>query len=169
MDDASRVGELCSGCGADVREAKDEAERSALWDSRRAISPALHRLNMKKINEDIVVPRSRLAEMFTILERISEKSGIRIVSFGHAGDGNIHINIMAPKTPEGLSRGQELVGEIFREVLSLGGTISGEHGVGLTKAPYIGMEIGQRELSLMREIKRVFDPHNILNPGKVFG
>ena len=139
-----------------------------LWESRRAVSPALHKMDMKKINEDVVVPRDRLSEMLVYLSELSESTGVPIVNFGHAGDGNIHVNIMASKQdPEHARRAEGLLGEMFKKVLELGGTISGEHGVGLTKAAYIGMEVGERELELMRGLKALFDPHGIMNPGKV--
>jgi glycolate oxidase len=103
------------------------------------------------------------------LRKLSGETGITIVNFGHAGDGNIHVNIMVDKNnKEEYARGQALVKEIFRATIELGGTISGEHGVGLTKAAYISMEIPEAELDLMKKIKGVFDPKNILNPGKIF-
>lgn len=169
-EEAAKVVDICGSCGAEVEAAANDAARERLWESRRAVSPALHHMGMRKINEDVVVPRSALPRMLAFLEELSEKSGIRIINFGHAGDGNIHVNIMTPRGDEALyAKAQGLVSVIFREVLSLGGTISGEHGVGLTKAAYIGMEIDRRELELMRGIKRLFDPKNILNPGKIFG
>jgi glycolate oxidase len=140
-----------------------------LWEARRAISPALFHLSPTKINEDIVVPRSRLSEMLKRLKLLSGTTGIRIVNFGHAGDGNIHVNLMVNKeNREEYGRAKKLVEEIFRITLELGGTISGEHGVGLTKQDYISMEIHPAELELMKKIKQVFDPKNILNPGKIF-
>jgi len=115
-----------------------------------------------------VVPRDRLSEMLVYLSELSERTGVPIVNCGHAGDGNIHVNIMASKEdPAQAKRAGELVGEMFEKVLDLGGTISGEHGIGLTKAAYIGMEVGERELELMRGLKALFDPHGIMNPGKV--
>ncbi len=168
-DEAERVTGVCVKLGAEVRRAADAAERERLWEARRAISPALHNMNMHKINEDVVVPRDRLPEMLVYLAGLSESSGVPIVNFGHAGDGNIHVNIMASKEDPGHARRAEgLLGEMFAKVLALGGTISGEHGVGLTKVDYIGMEVGARELDLMRGIKEIFDPRGIMNPGKVF-
>jgi glycolate oxidase len=168
--EAERVVDICEGLGARVEVASDDLARERLWEARRSVSPALHNLGLKKINEDIVVPRSRLPEMLAELRRLSEESGILIVNFGHAGDGNIHVNIMVDRDDEEkFKKAVSLVKDMFSAVLSLGGTISGEHGVGLTKAEYIGMEIGKRELGLMKEIKKVFDPKGILNPGKIFG
>ncbi len=167
--EARQVLDICENRRARCEVAADDEARERLWESRRAVSPALYHISPTKINEDIVVPRSRLPEMLVMLRKLSEDSGIPIVNFGHAGDGNIHVNIMADKRDEErFSRAEALVEVIFREVLRLGGTISGEHGIGLTKAPYIGMEIKPAELELMRGIKRVFDPKGILNPGKVF-
>jgi len=149
--------------------AENEGAREKLWDARRSVSPALFHLSPTKINEDIVVPRSRLPEMLRTLKGLSESTGIRIVNFGHAGDGNIHVNIMVDKNnKEEYEKALRLVEEIFRATLELGGTISGEHGIGLTKKAYICMEIPPDELELMRKIKKVFDPMNILNPGKIF-
>ena len=166
--ETGRVTGVCQGLGANVRRASDEKEREMLWESRRAVSPALHKMDMKKINEDVVVPRDRLSEMLVYLSELSESTGVPIVNFGHAGDGNIHVNIMASKQdPAHAKRAEGLLGEMFKKVLELGGTISGEHGVGLTKAAYIGMEVGERELELMRGLKALFDPHGIMNPGKV--
>jgi glycolate oxidase len=110
-----------------------------------------------------------VTEMLKRLRKISEESGVKIVNFGHAGDGNIHVNIMVDKSDkEGYTKGLGLVEQIFRDSLSLGGTISGEHGVGLTKADYLGMELSKTEIEIMKSIKSIFDPKNILNPGKIF-
>jgi len=167
--DAEKVIALCSKLGAEIKMAKDEFARNNLWASRRALSPALYHIKPTKINEDIVVPRNRVTEMLRRLRTLSEKSGIAIVNFGHAGDGNIHVNIMVDKADEDeYQRGLGLVEQIFRDTLELGGTISGEHGIGLTKAEYIDMELSGRELKIMESIKKVFDPKKILNPGKIF-
>ncbi|MEW6571020.1 MAG: FAD-linked oxidase C-terminal domain-containing protein [Nitrospirota bacterium] len=167
--EAERVVDICQGLGAEVKMAEDEYARSNLWAARRAVSPALYHIKPTKINEDIVVPRSNLTEMLKRLRKISEESGIKIVNFGHAGDGNIHVNIMVDRTDrEKYKKGSSLVGLIFQETLALGGTISGEHGVGLTKKDYIGMELSKTQCDIMKSIKKVFDPRNILNPGKIF-
>ncbi len=167
--ESQRVVDICTSNGADVTVAGDNASRDKLWECRRAVSPALHSIAPTKISEDIVVPRTRIPDMLVFLRRLSEESGIRIVSFGHAGDGNIHVNIMVGEEDgEDYEKGRSLVREIFSETLRLGGTISGEHGVGLTKAEYIDMEIMHSEMDLMRGIKRLFDHKNIMNPGKVF-
>jgi len=167
--EAEKIIALCSKLGAEIKMAKDEFAKNNLWASRRALSPALYHIKPTKINEDIVVPRNRVTEMLRRLRTLSEKSGIAIVNFGHAGDGNIHVNIMVDKANEDeYQRGLGLVEQIFRDTLELGGTISGEHGIGLTKARYIDMELSERELKIMESIKKVFDPKKILNPGKIF-
>jgi len=167
--EAERVADICMKLNADVRMAEDGEARNRLWEFRRAVSPALYHISPTKISEDIVVPRSEIPKMLHGLKKLSEESGIKIVNFGHAGDGNIHVNIMVDKTSEEEYRkGERIVRDIFKLTLASGGTISGEHGIGITKAPYIGMEIKGRELALMRGIKGIFDPGNILNPGKIF-
>ncbi len=151
------------------KEAKDNAEAEELWETRRKVSPSLRRVNPHKINEDIVVPRSRVPEIIRRIEAIHEKYSIPIVNFGHAGDGNIHVNIMIDKEVPGESEKAELaVKELIRATLELGGSMSGEHGVGLSKAPYITMELTPSQISIMKAVKRAFDPNNILNPGKIF-
>ncbi|NOZ24630.1 MAG: FAD-binding protein [Nitrospirae bacterium] len=167
--ESQKVVEICTASGADVTVAEDNASRKNLWECRRAVSPALHSIAPTKISEDIVVPRTRIPDMLIYLRRLSEENGIRIVSFGHAGDGNIHVNIMVDEEDgEEYERARALVKKIFSETLRLGGTISGEHGIGLTKAEYIEMEILHPEMDLMRGIKKLFDHKNIMNPGKVF-
>ena len=167
--EADRVASACSQLGGEVTVADDRFARERLWEARRAISPALKNMNRRKINEDIVVPVERLAFVLKELRRLSERSGIPIVSFGHAGDGNIHVNIMPEKdNPESYRLGLELVREVFSLAIEAGGSISGEHGIGILKAPYVSLELKERELDLMRAIKRTFDPKAILNPGKVF-
>lgn len=151
------------------KAAKDNAEAEELWETRRKVSPSLRRVNPHKINEDIVVPRSRVPEIIRRIEAIHEKYSIPIVNFGHAGDGNIHVNIMIDKDIPGESEKAELaVKELIRATLDLGGSMSGEHGVGLSKAPYITMELTPAQISVMKAVKRAFDPNNILNPGKIF-
>ena len=167
--EAAKIADICTSLNAEVKMAEDAAARGKLWEARRAVSPALYNLSPTKINEDIVVPRNKIPDMLKYLKRLSEESGIKIVNFGHAGDGNIHVNIMVDRNDaERYRQAEALVKEIFNMTLDLGGTISGEHGVGITKASYIGMEIKKHELELMRGIKNIFDPKGILNPGKIF-
>lgn len=167
--EAERIADICRKLGAEIIMAEDQDARDELWVSRRSISPALYRIKPTKINEDIVVPRNMVTEMLRRLRKLSRDNDIKIVNFGHAGDGNIHVNIMVDKADEEeYAKGLGLIAQIFRDTLSLGGTISGEHGVGLTKANYIGMELSKTEIEIMKSIKGIFDPKNILNPGKIF-
>jgi glycolate oxidase len=167
--DSGQVADICTKLGGSVQCAQSEADRTRLWQARRAISPALYFISPAKINEDIVVPRTSIALIISELQKISERHKVKIVSFGHAGDGNIHVNIMTDRSnKEEFQRAESSVKDIFEATLKLGGTISGEHGIGLTKKPYIGMEISEEGLILMKEIKRSFDPKGIMNSGKVF-
>jgi glycolate dehydrogenase FAD-linked subunit len=167
--EAGKVSDICVNLGGDAIMAENDLARERIWEARRAVSPALYHIAPSKINEDIVVPVNRITPMLTTLKRLSGESGIKIVNFGHAGDGNIHVNLMVNRAdPDEYARARDLVREIFRLTLEMGGTISGEHGVGLTKSDYIGMEIQPAELEVMKKIKDVFDPRGILNPGKIF-
>lgn len=168
-----RAEEVCKLCineqAVEVNVATTEKEAEVFWQARRAIAPALFKLNPKQVSEDIVVPRSRIPDMVARLENIGYSHGLTLVCFGHAGDGNIHVNIMInPDDKDEVARTKIAVIEIFKETLTMGGTLSGEHGVGITKAPYIGMEIDQMGIEAMRRIKHAFDPQGILNPGKIF-
>jgi glycolate oxidase len=151
------------------RAAKDDAEGEELWETRRKVSPSLRRVNPHKINEDIVVPRSRVPEIIRRIDAIHRKYSVPIVNFGHAGDGNIHVNIMIDRDIPGEAEKAEMaVRELVEATLELGGSMSGEHGVGLSKAPYINMELTPVQLAIMKAVKQAFDPNNILNPGKIF-
>ncbi len=153
----------------EVRAARDEEERAALWASRRALSPALRKIAPKKINEDVVVPVSRMAELVDGLRALGERHGVTIVNFGHAGNGNIHVNLLVdPADPAQMRSAEECLREVFRLVLELGGTLSGEHGIGYDKREFVGLELEPSVLALMRGIKAQFDPAGILNPGKLF-
>ncbi len=148
---------------------QDKAASAELWKLRRSTSQALFSIAPHKINEDTVVPVSRVPEALEGFGEIASRLGQKIICFGHAGDGNIHVNVMTDKSdPERLKEAEKAVFEVFRLVLALGGTISGEHGIGLTKLPYIGMELSAEEIELQKKIKSVFDPNGILNPGKIF-
>jgi len=148
----------------DITVAKTPEELKKLWSARKSLSPALKTLSPHKINEDIVIPVSKIPEFLEFLKYISQKYNIKIVSFGHAGNGNIHVNLLAPRSEES----QEALGEIFHKVISLKGTLSGEHGIGLEKMDYINLAIDHTSLEIMRKIKKIFDPKSILNPGKIF-
>jgi glycolate oxidase len=168
--EANLIEQVCRRIGAqEIRTASGKEEAEDLWKARRAVSPALFRLKPHKINEDIVVPRVQIPEAVRRFEEIGRRLRLTIVSFGHAGDGNIHVNIMYDgKDPSESERARRAVPEIFRTVLDLGGTLSGEHGIGLTKAPYLSLEVDPVSLSWMKKIKDLFDPKGILNPGKIF-
>ncbi len=165
-----RLVPICEKGGAhEIKVAGSEEETKELWKARQAISPALFRLGPDKINQDIVVPRSRIPDMVEWIDDLRSRTGLTIVTFGHAGDGNIHFNIMLDRRDkETLEKAESAVEEVFQQTIALGGTISGEHGIGVSKAPYIGMEIGTEELALMKRLKAMFDPNGILNPGKIF-
>lgn len=153
----------------DVRCARSREEADGFWKARRSISPASFALRPHKISEDVVVPRNRISDLVACTEGLSRKFGLTILTFGHAGDGNIHVNIMLDKqNASETERAQAAKRDLFAEVVRLGGTLSGEHGVGMTKAPYLGIELEAPLIELMRSIKRLFDPANVLNPGKIF-
>ncbi|MFW6011814.1 MAG: FAD-binding oxidoreductase [Desulfosalsimonas sp.] len=164
-----KIAEVLRRKGANqVETAQSPEAAQSLWKARKALSPALYTYGPDKINEDIVVPLSRLPEMAERIRLLGEKTGLTMVSFGHAGDGNIHFNIMYDNSrPEQQVAAGQAVAEIFDYTLELGGTISGEHGVGIAKAPYVEKEISPDLLALMKKIKAVFDPAGILNPGKM--
>jgi len=152
----------------ELRAARDNQETEALWAARKALSPALRKIAPKKINEDIAVPVSHMAELIDGLQEISKRYGITNVNFGHAGNGNIHVNLLVnPDNQKQMKNVEPCLNEIFQLVLSLDGTLSGEHGVGLEKRPYMSLEFNQVQLDLMRRIKQQFDPNGILNPGKL--
>jgi glycolate oxidase len=164
------VEQICRRIGATgVKKAATPREAEDLWKARRAISPAIFRLRPNKINEDIVVPRDKIPEAVERFQKIGRRLELLIISFGHAGDGNIHVNVMFDGRKAGeKEKAQKAVAEIFKTVLALGGTLSGEHGIGLTKAPFLALELNSRSLTLMKKIKALFDPNQILNPGKIF-
>ncbi|HVA55026.1 MAG TPA: FAD-linked oxidase C-terminal domain-containing protein [Gammaproteobacteria bacterium] len=152
----------------ELRAAHDQQEIEALWAARKALSPALRKITPKKINEDIAVPVSHMAEFISRLQEISKSYGITNVNFGHAGNGNIHVNLLVdPDDKQRMQAAGPCLQEIFQLVLSLDGTLSGEHGVGLEKRPYMSLEFNQIQLDIMRRIKQQFDPNGILNPGKL--
>jgi glycolate oxidase len=167
---AARIMEVIQPLGVlDTRIASTAEESEKIWQVRRNVSSSLRKVNPDKFNEDIVVPRSKVPEMISALEELSEKYGVPIVNFGHAGDGNIHVNIMVDLAEEGMEDTvHKVMDEIFRSALALEGSISGEHGIGTSKMNYLGMEIDSAAVGYMQRIKTAFDPNNILNPGKIF-
>ncbi len=165
-----RILEIIQPLGVlETRIAETTAESEAIWKVRRSVSPSLRKLNPDKFNEDIVVPRSKVPDMIRALETISERYDVPIVNFGHAGDGNIHVNVMVDLAQSGMRKTVQLaLNDIFQAAVKLGGSVSGEHGIGTAKAPYIGMELDQATLAAMQAIKKALDPNNIMNPGKIF-
>jgi D-lactate dehydrogenase len=150
-----------------VEHADDPLAAQRLWQARKALSPALRHIAPKKINEDVVVPVARIPELIEALQRLSRETGITIVNFGHAGNGNIHVNLLFdPEDRRQAERADYCLQTLFDLVLQMDGSLSGEHGVGLAKQPFVGRELGPLATRLMWDIKRQFDPANILNPGK---
>lgn len=153
----------------EICAARSEEEGQRLWQTRKALSPALRKVAPGKINEDIVVPVSHLPDLIEGLDQLAAQHDLTIVNFGHAGNGNIHTNILYdPSCDAESQRAQRCLSGIFDLVLGLRGTLSGEHGIGLVKRDYISREIETETLEMMRDIKRQFDPNGILNPDKVF-
>jgi D-lactate dehydrogenase (quinone) len=168
--EAAQVAQTASVAGLiDIHTARTPEEITRLWKTRKALSPALRNIAPKKINEDIVVPVSRIPELINGLEQLADKHGITIVNFGHAGNGNIHVNLLLdPDDPKQLEAGETCLDSVFDLVLRLQGTLSGEHGIGVVKREFVAREIDPVSLGLMRAIKGQFDPHHILNPGIIF-
>ena len=165
-EDLSRAQKALKGLSLAVLVAKDEKEREALWQARRNVSPALKRIASRKMADDVVLPRSKVPLFLKRVKELSGGTGPKVACFGHLGDGNIHVNLLFE--PEEEKEARKLREEILSLVLSLSGTISGEHGIGLTKKGFLPRELPPPVIDLMKEIKRVFDPQNILNPGKIF-
>ena len=158
---------ICSQAGAtEMVRAGDKKAQDRLWTMRKSISPALNALKPRKINEDIVVPVSRIPDILREIDAIAARQNVLIACFGHAGDGNIHVNVMLEE--DELPRGREAIREILESVVRMQGSISGEHGIGIAKAAYLPMETGPAALGVMQRIKRALDPNSILNPGKIF-
>ena len=145
--------------------AKDEDEAKKLWFARKNASQSITIYGNKKLNEDISVPRSMLPEALDKIYAIGDRYGFKIPCFGHSGDGNIHVNVMIDKSQ--IDKGHKCIEEIFRVVIDMGGTLSGEHGIGISKAPFMDIAFTKEELQLFRDIKRAFDKNNILNPAKM--
>jgi FAD/FMN-containing dehydrogenase len=152
-----------------VKRAATAAERDSLWEARRELSIALRALAPLKINHDLVVPRGRVPELFALVDEVRARHTLLIPCFGHAGDGNIHVNLMVDPANAGeMARARLAEGELFAGVVALEGSISGEHGIGFAKAPYLGLELSPDVMALMARVKTAFDPHGILNPGKMW-
>ncbi len=168
--DMEVVGDLCLAHGArDVLVAKDRPTRERLWEARRMIIDALNHESPVNHMEDVVVPRAEIHRLLRGIKEIARQHDVRIVNFGHAGDGNVHINVLKDDLPD--ERWDALVPkiteQIYRLALSLGGMITGEHGIGATRRRYLSLALDEAQIDLMRQIRGAFDPNRILNPGKV--
>ncbi len=170
MREMEAIKAVCEKLGArSFTVARDNAEAQSFWKVRRSISVSLNRLRPTKINEDVTVPRNRIGELMDRLDELSRRTGLPIVNFGHAGDGNIHVNVMTDASNQKeYDLALKTVDEVLRITLELDGTLSGEHGVGLVKMPYIEKELGKSCVEISKRLKKAFDPANILNPGKIF-
>ncbi len=163
-----RVGEACVDARAiDVLVAQDEAQRARLWAARRDLSPAIRKLAKSKLSEDVVVPRSKVPDLLAACDRIRDEERIRMLAYGHAGDGNLHVNFLWDDDDD-IPRVDRAIERTFRETLALGGTLSGEHGIGVLKAPFLPLEQSPALIALQKRIKAAFDPKGLLNPGKIF-
>jgi glycolate oxidase len=165
------VGELCLQHGArDVLVARDRPTRDRLWEVRRKIIEALRNASPINHMEDVVVPRSEIPRLLQGIREIAQQNAVRIVSFGHAGDGNVHVNVLKDDLP--MQRWDALVPavteSVYRLTLGLGGTITGEHGVGATRRKYLPLALDAAQIEVQRRIRAAFDPHGILNPDKIF-
>jgi glycolate oxidase len=164
-----RVGEVASGSTGciDVLVAQDAGQRDRLWAARSMLSHATRKLARHKLSEDIVVPRTHIADLLSRADDIGVATGVRHLSYGHAGDGNLHVNFLWDE-PEERPAVERAIGMLMRATIDLGGTLSGEHGIGVTKAQYLPLEQSEDLIALQRDVKRAFDPKGLLNPGKIF-
>jgi glycolate oxidase len=162
--------QICRESGAPlILEAKDAAEAEKIWAARKVISPATLKIRPNKVSEDVAVPLGVIPHLVAGVEDIARQRDLLIICYGHAGDGNIHVNIMFDQTnPAERQAAHASVEDLFNLVGRLKGTLSGEHGIGLTKAPYLHMELSEASIALQKRLKLAFDPHNIMNPGKIF-
>ncbi len=169
--DYEKIGRIVSDFGAlDVLVAEDRPSRERIWEMRRCMADALTQMSPVREREDVVVPKAAIPELFRKLKGLSEKHGVEVISYGHIGDGNVHVNVMkqgmAPEVWERML--PSLLDELFREVMALGGTISGEHGIGYVKKKYLPLAVDAPAIMVMKDIKISLDPNHILNPGKIF-
>jgi glycolate oxidase len=167
-----RIGGLCEELGArEVLVARDEADRERIWKTRRLCSESLTRAHRFKLSEDVVVPTGSIPEMFARLQQVGVRHGLLIAAYGHAGDGNLHVNILSDEDaadPGVRRRIDNAIDDVFREALALGGTLSGEHGIGIAKSRYMSWEQSPHLIELQKSLKRIFDPEGLMNPGKIF-
>lgn len=168
--DVERISELCKRNGSfKVNVAKTKEEGASLMEARRAAVPALSRLKPTTFLEDATVPRSELSKMVVAIEEIANKYDVMICTFGHAGDGNLHPTCPTDsRDEEEMARVRQAFKEIFEKAIELGGTITGEHGIGVSKLPYLHLKVGEAGIEAMRSIKKALDPNYIMNPGKIF-
>jgi len=167
-EQAQEISALLKEMGVGVSVAPDERSAQKLWTARKNLGPALGNLKSGKINEDIVVPRTHLSQILPKLKDVARKYNLLMVVFGHIGDGNLHVNLLYDKrNREEEERAERAVDEIFRLTLSCNGSITGEHGVGLTKKKFLRWQFGEAGYEILKGIKRLFDPENLFNPGKV--
>ncbi|HWT85820.1 MAG TPA: FAD-linked oxidase C-terminal domain-containing protein [Myxococcales bacterium] len=167
LEELARSGELCTEAGAqEVVATQDEAQRRRIWETRRMTSVALGAIRPHKISEDVAVPRGRLVELIRRVREIGARYGLPTACYGHAGDGNLHVNLLFG-SPEERTKGHAAVEEVLQAAIDLGGTITGEHGVGLAKRAFLAREQSREVIELQRRIKRAFDPDDFLNPGKI--
>ena len=164
-----RLGEALSAGGdaVDVVAAQDAAQRARLWEARRLLPPATRKLAKYKLSEDVVVPRSRLVDLLAEVDRIGEATGVRTLTYGHAGDGNMHVNFLWDTDDERPAVDRAILA-LMRATVAMGGTLSGEHGIGVLKAAYLPLEQSPELIAVQQDLKRVFDPSGLLNPGKIF-
>jgi glycolate oxidase len=169
-EEAAQMEKVCRASGAkEVRVARDDAEATRLASARRTAFSALARVSPTTILEDATVPRSELARMIRFVEEIARKYKLRIGTFGHMGDGNLHPTFLTDeRNKDEMHRVEEAFKEIFDEAIRLGGTITGEHGIGLAKKSFLPKFAGDAQMRVMRELRRALDPNGILNPGKMF-
>jgi len=167
-EELASAGELCTAQGAlEVIGAQDDSQRRRLWETRRMVSVALLALRPHKLSEDVAVPRGRLVDLIRAVRAIGERRGLLTACYGHAGDGNLHVNLLFASAEERTANHQA-VAEVIRAALEMGGTITGEHGVGIAKREFLPLEQSAEVLALQRRLKQAFDPDNLLNPGKIF-
>jgi glycolate oxidase len=167
MEELARSGEMCTEAGAiDVVAAQDEAQRRRIWETRRMISVALMSVRPFKISEDVAVPRGKLVELIRRVREIGARHDIPTACYGHAGDGNLHVNLLFASAEE-RAKSHAAVDEVLQAAIDLGGTITGEHGIGLAKRAFLAKEQSRDVIELQRRLKKAFDPDDLLNPGKI--
>jgi len=162
-----RADDVLTDADAEVLVAKHDGDREQLWSVRRDLSRALRRSALGKISEDVVVPRSKLGALIEESARIGERHALRVASYGHAGDGNLHVNFLWD-APDAMPRVRAAMQELFAAVIAMRGTLSGEHGIGASKSAFLATEQSAELIALQQRLRASFDPKGILNPGKIF-